>query len=217
MTNGSKDLRVAPGGIQRLPIQARARATFERILDVAVEILATEGVAALNTNKIAERADINIATLYSYFPNKEGILVYLAHRFEDKRASWVEQQAAALGTTSNWEQWFRDSVDSMVQFRLNEPGGLAVRQALMALPELHELDTMSTRRAAEAKVPGLMALSPGLSEEKARVISHLYSVTVTAVLDAAFAASPYDHRAIEELKRMVVAYFATYIQPSHSA
>lgn len=204
-------------GAHHEPVQARARVTFERILKVAIDILATEGVAALNTNKVAERAGINIATLYAYFPNKEGIVAHLGQRFEDKRATSIEEHAAELGASPDWRRWFADSIDSMVQFRIDEPGGLAVRQALMALPELRELDRMSTRRAIEAKLPGLMKLGPELTEEKARLISTVYTVTVTAVLDEAFLQTPYDQGAIEELKRMVFAYFETYLPASSEA
>jgi AcrR family transcriptional regulator len=201
-------------GIVREPVQARARATFERILRATVDILVSEGLPALNTNRIAEIADVNIATVYAYFSNKEGILAYLANRFEDERASWVEDHAAELGDGLPWEQWFTRSIDSMVQFRLAEPGGLAVRQALMALPELHELDQMSTLRATEAKIPGLRRIAPELTRAQARAISHTYTVTVTAVLDEAFRKTPHDRVAIRELKRMALAYLGTYLPPS---
>lgn len=203
-----------PIGIVREPVQARARATFERILRATVDILASEGLPALNTNRIAEMADVNIATVYAYFHNKEGILAYLANRFENERASWVEDHASELGNGLPWEQWFTKSIDSMVQFRLAEPGGLAVRKALMALPELHGLDEMSTLRATEAKVPGLRRIAPELTRAQARAISHTYTVTVTAVLDEAFRKTPHDRVAIRELKRMALAYLGTYLPPS---
>ena len=39
-----------------------------------------EGADALNTNRIAERAGIAIGSLYSYFPNKQAILLAMARR-----------------------------------------------------------------------------------------------------------------------------------------
>ena len=99
----------------------------------------------------------------------------------------------------------------MVQFRLEEPGCLVVRQALMALPGLSEYDRESTRRATEAKIPGLRRLNPDLSEEQARTISHVYTLAVTTVLDEAFHSDPYDKRMIAELKQLVWAFFGTYL------
>lgn len=204
-------------GEYRQPVQARARRTFQKILDAALEILVDEGVNALNTNKIADNAGVNIATLYSYFPNKEAILSFLAQRFENQRASSVEEHATELGRTGTWQEWFSESIDSMVDFRLKEPGGLAVRQALMALPDLHDLDQISTRRAIEAKIPGLIAINPQLTEVKARAISHVYTVSATAILDESFRDTPYDAAAIEEFKRMVLVYLGSYLSPSKTA
>ena len=47
-----------------------------------------EGLAGLNTNRIAERAGISVGTLYGYFPDKTAILVALARRIlqEDQAA-----------------------------------------------------------------------------------------------------------------------------------
>lgn len=39
-----------------------------------------DGRPGLNTNRIAERAGVSIGTLYSYFPDKEAILLAMARR-----------------------------------------------------------------------------------------------------------------------------------------
>lgn len=201
-------------GLVREPVQSRSRATFERILQASVDILVSEGLPALNTNRIAETAGVNIATVYAYFSNKESIVAYLAQRFEDQRAGWVESHAGELGATPDWERWFTMTIDSMVRFRIEEPGGLAVRQALMVMPELHGLDEESTRRATEAKIPGLRRLAPTLTVARARSIAHTNTVTVTAVIDEAFRETPYSRSTIRELKLMVIAYLGTYLPPS---
>lgn len=212
---------IAPrlNGVVREPVQARSKATFERILQAGIEVLMTDGLPGMNTNRVAEVAGVNIATVYAYFTNKEGILAFLAHRFEDERATWVEQYAAQLGVNGGptWEQWYSRSIDAMVRFRVAEPGSLAVRQALIAMPELRDLDTWSTQRATEAKIAGLRRIAPNLTQAKARALSHTYTVTVTAVLDDAFSQSPYDRAAIRELKRMIIAYLGTYLPPSRSS
>lgn len=209
---------VAPSlsGVVREPIQARSKATFERILQAGIEVLMTDGLPGMNTNRVAEVAGVNIATVYAYFTNKESILAFLARRFEDERATWLEQYAAELGISDGptWEQWYSRSIDAMVRFRVANPGSLAVRQALIAMPELRDLDRWSTQRATEANIAGLRRIAPKLTQAKARAISHTYSVTVTAVLDEAFSQSPYDRAAIRELKQMIIAYLGSYLPPS---
>lgn len=193
----------------RLPVQARARRTVEKILQASLEILIEDGVTALNTNKVASRAGVNIATLYTYFPDKAAIIAHLATRFENLRAESVEKSAAQLGT-ADYRQWFADSIDRMIEFRLNEPGGLAIRRALLSTPELMHLDLLSTERAVAAKIEGIMAQGKGLSAAKAKLISRVYTVAATAILDDAFCGTPHDVEEIEEFKRMVNAYFDFY-------
>ncbi len=65
---------------RKAPTQARARGTVDAILQAAAYILTRHGTLGFTTNKIAERAGVNIASLYQYFPSKEAVLVELARR-----------------------------------------------------------------------------------------------------------------------------------------
>jgi AcrR family transcriptional regulator len=65
---------------RKRPRQERARATVDAILQATAYILRRRGYAELTTNGIAEKAGVNIASLYQYFPNKEAILAELLRR-----------------------------------------------------------------------------------------------------------------------------------------
>lgn len=56
--------------MRKAPRQTRARQTVDFILDAAAYILAERGLDGFTTNHIAERAGVNISSLYQYFPNK---------------------------------------------------------------------------------------------------------------------------------------------------
>lgn len=60
--------------LRHRPHQKRALRTVNSIQQACLAILETEGESALNTNRIAEAAEISIGTLYRYFPNKEAIV-----------------------------------------------------------------------------------------------------------------------------------------------
>jgi AcrR family transcriptional regulator len=60
--------------MRKAPRQTRARQTVDFILDAAAYILAERGLDGFTTNYIAERAGVNISSLYQYFPNKLAIL-----------------------------------------------------------------------------------------------------------------------------------------------
>lgn len=86
---------------RRMPTQDRARATREAILEATARILEREGRAALNTNRIAERAGVSIGTLYQYFANKDEILIALARRrLEADSRSIRDVVSAAFDDTS---------------------------------------------------------------------------------------------------------------------
>ena len=67
-----------PSSPRRQPRQARALATRAAIFEATAQILETEGEAAFNTNRVAERAGVSVGTLYQYFADKRSILVAMA-------------------------------------------------------------------------------------------------------------------------------------------
>jgi AcrR family transcriptional regulator len=65
---------------RRLPSQARSRATVDAIIQAAAYILTEIGWEGLTTNAIAERAGVNVGSLYQFFPNKEAVIAELQRR-----------------------------------------------------------------------------------------------------------------------------------------
>ncbi|XWN30080.1 MAG: TetR/AcrR family transcriptional regulator [Devosia sp.] len=63
--------------LRKRPRQERSRQTCAVILTAAANVIETKGLAALTTNRAAERAGVSIGSLYQYFPDKEAILVAL--------------------------------------------------------------------------------------------------------------------------------------------
>lgn len=65
---------------RKIPAQARSRATVDAIIQAATYILIRVGWEGLTTNAIAERAGVNIGSLYQFFPNKEAVIAELQRR-----------------------------------------------------------------------------------------------------------------------------------------
>jgi AcrR family transcriptional regulator len=89
---------------RKTPRQERSRATVEALLEATTDILSREGYAKLTTNRIAERAGVNIASLYQYFPGKDAIVAELRRRHgADQRAALrqvlAEHRAGTLDST----------------------------------------------------------------------------------------------------------------------
>lgn len=62
---------------RRTPVQARAIATVEAIVEAAAQTFERLGYEGATTNRVAERAGVSIGSLYQYFPNKDALLVAL--------------------------------------------------------------------------------------------------------------------------------------------
>lgn len=70
--------------------------TVQAILDATAHILVSDGYAALNTNRVAERAGVSIGSLYQYFPNKAALIAAVRQRHADQ----TRQQLIALALTA---------------------------------------------------------------------------------------------------------------------
>jgi AcrR family transcriptional regulator len=62
----------------------------QAILDTALDVLRDEGLDALTTQRIAERLDCGVATVYRLFASKDALLAELTHQALDTlHASWL--------------------------------------------------------------------------------------------------------------------------------
>lgn len=66
--------------LKKQPVQARSAATVDAVLEACAQVLEERGLMAVNTNYVARRAGVGVASLYQYFPSKETILAELIRR-----------------------------------------------------------------------------------------------------------------------------------------
>lgn len=97
--------------------QARARASYEKLLDAALELYAERGYHATQTPDIAERAGMSVGGLYRYFRDKHQVFVELMHRLLERNRLRQDAMIAA------WERAFeedgadvRQAVDTVVEW-----------------------------------------------------------------------------------------------------
>jgi AcrR family transcriptional regulator len=99
---------------RKTPRQARAQVTHDAIVEAATHIIARGGLAAFNTNAVAERAGVSIGSLYQYFANKDALMVAVIHRQQSRQLNTL---AAAVGAVSgdNLENVVRALVRAAMQ------------------------------------------------------------------------------------------------------
>lgn len=199
--------------LAKIPSQRRARDTFNRIVSAAVDLLLEYGLAGLNTNAIAERSAVNVASVYSYFRNKESILYFLAEYYENSRVALVAAGTDRIREGADWQETLFEIIDAMVDFRIAQPGCVVVRRAIEALPESPDFDDRSTGEAATALTQTFMDLAPAQSEDAVQKIAFFFTDMVTVTVDRAFATSPHNAQSIVFFKEMSVAWLSSYFGP----
>jgi len=106
---------------RKTPRQERSRATVEALLEATTDILIRDGYTKLTTNRIAERAGVNIASLYQYFPGKEAIVAELRRRHGNEQRVAL-RQVLAEHTAGKLESTIRTLVSIGVAGHAHAPG-----------------------------------------------------------------------------------------------
>jgi AcrR family transcriptional regulator len=72
--------------------QAKQERTKRYFLDAAKEIIREEGIAALTTKRIGERASYSYASIYNYFENFNELCCLCLEEMASECASWVAER-----------------------------------------------------------------------------------------------------------------------------
>jgi AcrR family transcriptional regulator len=200
---------------RRRPIQARSRATYERILSAAAELITEVGWDGLNTNAIAARAGLTVPSVYAYFPDKYAIVHELFDRYEQERMQALTSTVERARDDGDWEESLRRMMLTALELRPSRVGGVALRNAMAAVPELRRLDEESSERAALHLARMLQDAAPELPFPDACRAARVVTYAVVPLLDHAArvgAADADGERAersaalVEEAARMAILY-----------
>lgn len=120
---------------RKLPRQQRAEQTVQRIKQAMLDLIATEGYAAVSTNRIAKRARVNISSLYQYFPNRQAIALAMYEDTSSQLAQLVHEHMLA-NMTLPLEKSIRNMVERLVDFMDKEQ--MALLRLVDEVPELRD-------------------------------------------------------------------------------
>jgi AcrR family transcriptional regulator len=123
------------GSMKKTPRQQRSADTVQRIQQALLEIIAEEGYAAANTNRIAQKAGVNIASLYQYFPNRHAIALALFEQAAAELAQLVHHQMLR-SMTEPLETMLPRLFDQLLRFM--EQKQAALLNLVDQVPELRE-------------------------------------------------------------------------------
>ncbi len=171
-----------PSARRRTPVQARSRATVDRICVAAAEILDESGWESFNTNAVASRAGVSITAIYSYFPDKYAIVNEIFQRMSERRMVVMAPYIKALETDDLEETMFT-GLKQVAQLRIDEPAGLVMRAIYQAVPELHSADRDDDHRVSDQLAAVFQVRNPRLPEREAKILAFNVVIALTSAVD----------------------------------
>ena len=152
---------------KRAPRQERAQATYDRLLEVAGELLAEVGVERISTNLICARAGVTPPALYRYFKDKYAVLEALGRRLMDRQNQVLFDWLDAYGPkgAQALDQATEEVMRRTAEITASEPGAVWILRALRAVPQLAHVRIESHRRVTDRLVEVYAPLFPDLDRE----------------------------------------------------
>jgi len=170
--------------LRRRPTQTRSAATFDRILEVAIVLLEEKGWEGFTTNLLAKRAGIGIQTLYHYFPNKLAVVATLAQQLIAQWNEWFEDADSFI--TDRPAQGLSNAFTFFVTSVKNQPGGVAIRQAMQVSPVLREMDRKDTRQQTVNFAQAIARKHPELNKQELETAMLVSMEAGLAIIDLSF-------------------------------
>ena len=130
-------------------------ARFEGILDHAEAMISEQGFEALKMNELARQADVNIASIYQYFPNRAVVARAIVERYLELYRGELAQ--ALAGVPAGTQQPSMALIDAMLekllahyyQFLQQRPTFLMVWGAVRGNPDFIKLNMQDSQANAQ--------------------------------------------------------------------
>lgn len=156
---------------RRKPSQERTREAIDKIMAASGEILAEYGVEKLTTRHIAERAGVNVSTLYQFFPNKQSIVFALYEGWINSARNAFLECDEKLKTAKDWRSFFIDFF--LVYENIGFTAELEYRltQAMAVYADLRELDRTFQDWANDKLSKYILHFAPDCPPERAKALA----------------------------------------------
>jgi AcrR family transcriptional regulator len=160
-------LKTPPPGPKRAPRQERAQQTYDRLLEVAGELLGEVGIERISTNQICARAGMTPPALYRYFKDKYAILEALGRRLMDRQNAvlfaWLDRYGPqGLHAMSEATE---ELMRATAEVTAAEPGAVWTLRALRAVPQLAHVRIESHRLVTDRMVDVYAPMLPDMDRE----------------------------------------------------
>ncbi len=158
---------------RRNAVQARSKATVERILDAAGALLVEKGADRVTMTEIAQRSGLVIGSLYQYFADRGAInkALYLRH------AAWAKlllhNLLANVQSVESFIQAMESAFDQYFDIHQRDPLVNAIWSVVQTDAELQIMDMEDTMQDARMLQRVLQSLIPGANPDEVLAVCAL--------------------------------------------
>lgn len=198
--------------------QRRAEANRQLVVGAAREIVATQGVAALTLEAVAERADVAVQTIYNRVGGRSALLTAVAEQAMEESRAYMDAAYSAAGTAEDRmllaaAEYARFAHERPHEFRIlveppDQPEAVAriaeltreqnaklagaIRDGIAAGAARPDLDPDDLATMFWATLNGLLALAwrPGDLQQSAADLERLLAVYSAIIADGLRARTP---------------------------
>ncbi len=193
--------------LRRVPKQQRSRARYGQILAAARALIGKRGNDGVSMREIADFADVPIASVYQYFPDKNVLLwTLLSKDFQAIESRWLENldEVTSLGEL---QAASAQLFDAFVALCHADPVIARLWSSIQANVVLTQLDRELNQRIADAYTDKFSALVPFklTKDERTRIrrASFLMASLSSTALQLAFDKAPYQSEILDEFRLLM--------------
>lgn len=194
----------------RVPMRKRGVERFELLLDATAQLLAERPDEDISLAQIAERADVPLASLYHFFPNRNAAFVALARRYHAAlHEPGLENEATR---PSRWQDVVESKQRIGAEYLNKNPAALRLFMGAGVSVEVRNTDLSGNAELARGRAEYLnrMFHIPYVRDLEKRI-----AVSI-ALMDGIWALSYSVHRSItneylEESIRASILYLRCYL------
>jgi AcrR family transcriptional regulator len=190
--------------LRRQPRQDRSRERVDQILQSAQFLIGEKGLAALAMSDIAAAADMPLATVYHYFPNRTAVMAELYRRFSDRFQTHMQPILAAIAGSQDILPATDAIIDCYFELLKDEPAIQDLLNAVQADKDMLNLDIAQTRRQAAAVSAATGHLVAARHRANfTRSVYLLFQLAGSAVRLALFQGGEEGERIVADYKRLI--------------
>lgn len=130
--------------LREKPTQQRAQTRLDKILSVAETMMLERGFDEFKMNQLSQLAEVNIATIYRYFPNKTAIAMDLLDRYLESYRQQLSSQLHNIKIKSI-EQVVDLLVEGYLAFFQDNPAFVSIWKGLSGTQTFKKKDVEDSR------------------------------------------------------------------------